>query len=148
MSYKYNSIRKWKREGFKSLLQILILIFFSFFSSFSSGIGDQTNLFFLAFLLLVVMERVYNAIYYFTLHNKDYLIIESSSISIYKGKLFPKKYIEYHKVKHVVQVSDIIILKLHDGKEEEIYTERLSHSDTNEVKKELKHRLGQKAVTL
>lgn len=62
-----------------------------------------------------------------------------SWLSIYKGSLIPRKRIPFNQVDRVVQINEVLLFKLANGKEEQIYTEWLSNEDTLELKTELKH---------
>ena len=90
---------------------------------------------------------IYRAIYYFKLHQKDYLIIGESSLSIFRGIIFPRRTINFNQIERVVQIDEVIILKLHSGKEEQINTEWLSDKNNADLKKELKQIFGSNAIS-
>ncbi|MBM7662614.1 membrane protein YdbS with pleckstrin-like domain [Bacillus mesophilus] len=146
MRYKFDSNKKWIREGLKSLLQVIIAIPLSYYSLFTFDTGDSLSLILGVVLTVFVLIQINRSVYYFTLHQKDYLIMEKESVSIYKGNFFARKVIPYNKVERVVQIEDLIVFRLQNGEEEQIYTELLSGEGTLEVKKALKCRFGQKAI--
>jgi len=89
---------------------------------------------------------ILRAKYYFTLNKKDYLILEGGSVSIYRGSLFRRKQILFSQVEVVVQVSDVILFIMNNGKEEQIYTDLISDEDQVELIKNLKSIFDSKAV--
>lgn len=92
------------------------------------------------------MIAILRAIYYFKLNKKDYLFLEGESLSIYRGFLFRRKQILFGQVEVVVQVSDVILFIMNNGKEEQIYTDLISEEDQVELIKNLKSIFDSKAV--
>ncbi|MEH7239122.1 hypothetical protein [Bacillus sp. JJ1562] len=148
MGYRFVSNKRWIRESIFAIIYVLTITILSVYSFLTFEVGDFTNPI-LSFILIVsIIVGIYRAIYYFKLPTKDYLIIEGRYLSIYRGNLIPRKMIQFDKVERVVQVNDIIIIKLSNGKEEQIYIEWLSNGDNIELKKELKHWFEEKAIAL
>ncbi|WP_164670114.1 hypothetical protein [Virgibacillus doumboii] len=148
MRYKFISKRKWIREGILSIFNVLLIIF-SVSYSFSIIDTGYTAKAFLSILLFVfILLGTNRALYYFKLHKKDYLIIDDSSLSMYRGNILSRKLIRFNHVDRVAKINEVIVFKLDNGKEEPIYTEWLSNEDTEELKKELKCRFGSKGISL
>lgn len=144
--YKFISKKKWIREGIHSIVYVLIITIISIYSYISFNAGDFTHPIISIILIASIMIAILRAIYYFKLDKKDYLILESISLSIYRGFFLPRKLILFSQVEEVVQVSEVVLFIMNNGKEEQIYTDFLSNEDQVELIKTLKNIFDSKAV--
>ncbi|UOQ48989.1 hypothetical protein MUN88_02295 [Gracilibacillus caseinilyticus] len=67
-------------------------------------------------------------------------------LSIYRGPVLSRKLINFDHVDRVVQINTVILFKMENGKEEQIFTDFLSNEDTAEIKDQLKKKFGSKAI--
>ena len=146
MKYKFNTKRKWFKVGINSVVYVLAVLLTGIFMFITLDAGATANMILVIAYTIFSLLGIYRAIYYFNLHKKDYLIIEESSLSIYRGNFLSRKIIRFNQVEHVVRLNEMIILKLNNGKEEQIYTEWLSDKNALELKKKLKQMFGPKAI--
>ncbi len=144
--YKFTSKKKWIRQGTNSLLYVLIIGFLSIYFDIFFNAVNFTNPIIFIILISSILIAILRAKYYFKLNKKDYLILEGGSVSIYRGFLFRRKQILFSQVEVVVQVSDVILLIMNNGKEEQIYTDLISNEDQVELIKNLKSIFDTKAV--
>ncbi|WP_077618158.1 hypothetical protein [Bacillus sinesaloumensis] len=146
MGFKFVSRKKWKREAVTSLLYVFTITTLILISFFSFDGGGFTNPILTFVYIVLIMGGIYRATYYLKLHKKDYLTIDDKSFSIYRGNILPRKQIPFSHVQRVVQVNDVIILLMKDGKEEQIDTDYLSNKDKSELTKTLKLLFATKTV--
>lgn len=144
--YKFVTKKKWIREGIHSIVYVLIITFISIYSYIAFDAGDFTNPIISIILIASITIAILRAIYYFKLDKKDYLILENSSLSVYRGFFLPRKSILFSQVEEVVQVSEVVLFIMNNGKEEQIYTDFLSNEDQVELIKTLKSIFDSKAV--
>lgn len=147
MNYKFNSKRKSFREGIKSVVYVLAMLFIGILQYITLDAGYTANMILIIVYTIIILFGIYRTIYNFKLHKEDYLIVDENSLSIYRGNIFPRKIISFDQIERVVQVNGAIILKLFNGKEEQIYTEWLSDKKTLELKNEFKQIFGSKAIS-
>nr|WP_304214352.1 hypothetical protein [Fredinandcohnia onubensis] len=144
--YKFVSKKKWIREGIHSIVYILIITIISIYSYIAFDAGDFTHPILGIILIASIIIAILRAIYYFKLDKKDYLILENSSLSKYRGFFLPRKSILFSQVEEVVQVSEVVLFIMNNGKEEQIYTDFLSNEDQEQLIKSLKSIFNSKAV--
>ncbi|WP_099363472.1 hypothetical protein [Fredinandcohnia onubensis] len=144
--YKFVTKKKWIREGIHSIVYVLIITFISIYSYIAFDAGDFTNPIISIILIALIIIAILRAIYYFKLDKKDYLILKNNSLSTYRGFFLPRKSILFSEVEEVVQVSEVVLFIMNNGKEEQIYTDFLSTEDQGELIKNLKTIFDTKAV--
>ncbi|WP_101846881.1 hypothetical protein [Halobacillus sp. Marseille-P3879] len=80
-------------------------------------------------------------IQYFRMPEKDYIRMEEDRVTFDKGTIWPRKAVKYEQVEEVAEVNDIILLKMNDGREQEIHTDWLEEQDTRELRVSLRERI-------
>ncbi|SFM06960.1 hypothetical protein SAMN04487943_107105 [Gracilibacillus orientalis] len=147
MVFKFNPDVNWKKYTINWLLDVIaiviigIITFYNMFEFYSIQL-------IVAILLqvLLVVFGITRVMYYFSLPNKVYLKLEEDYISMYRPNLVSKNRIEHTHIKRVVEMNDIILLVMENGKEEQIRKEWLTEEDTMVLKNELKTTFGEKVI--
>lgn len=142
MGYKFVRKKRWIREGILSILYVLIIVFLGIYLFLTSNIGNLTNV----ILIVFIVATIYRAIYYFKLPKQYYLIIETDSLSIYRGNILPRKLIPFNKVERIVQMNEVITFIMDDGKEQQVYTDFLSNENKLALKKILHLKFASESV--
>lgn len=142
MGYKFVRKKRWIREGIISLLYVLIIAFLGSYLFLTSNTNNFINI----ILIVFIIAAIYRAIYYFKLPKQYYLIIETDSLSIYRGNILPRKLILFNKVERIVQMNEVITFIMDDGKEQQVYTDFLSNENKLALKKILHLKFASESV--
>ncbi|MFC4401606.1 hypothetical protein [Gracilibacillus xinjiangensis] len=141
MNYTYGNSDKWRNKGISSLINVLI-VFVAWIIIFASS--QLSQVFFLiisAILLFFVCSRIYKAVYFFRLANKDYVIIDQQSL-ILNGQFTPKKQVSFAQIKEAAEVNETLVIKLENGGEEVIYLDWLDKEDSLKLLEQLQGKIG------
>ncbi len=147
MRLKFSEEINWKKRGILWVLYVVLVIFSNILTMVVRP--DATISFYLIFITLVILFTafgVYKILFYFQIQEKNYIIITGEKLTIYRGNLLSRKDIPFKKIKRVVQISDMLLVKLVNDREEQIHTEWLTEKDSQTLKRELKARLGEKVI--
>ncbi|UOQ84419.1 hypothetical protein [Gracilibacillus salinarum] len=146
MHYHFIAQKKWKKEGISTLVFLCIVVIGFIFMLLDVNIQGTTLWLSTIFISLIILFGVYKSYYYLTLPRRNYLIMNDDHVSIYRGPVLSRKLVSFDQVDRVVQINTVILFKLENGKEEQIFTDFLSEEDTVEIKEQLKKKFGPKAI--
>lgn len=138
MGFKYNNRKRLIRTGVGFLIFALLNLGVFVFTIFMNSLQNEITIFINVVCLAI---GVITGIHYVQLPKKDYIRIDDNAISVHTGPGKTRKRILFDSIKMVVEVSNIIEIKLNNKKEQIVYLSSLAEDDV----KELKERLKQKA---
>ncbi|GGF34674.1 hypothetical protein GCM10010954_37200 [Halobacillus andaensis] len=99
-------------------------------------------IFFVYLAIAIFFSGLWQMVQYFRMPEKDYVRLEKDHITLDKGALLPRKTVHFDRVERLAEINDVMLLKMENGQEQEIYTEWLAHEDTKELRISLKERIN------
>ncbi|WP_058307177.1 hypothetical protein [Gracilibacillus massiliensis] len=147
MRFSFSKDINWIKRAILWLLYISVVIVFNIITMVNqSQAVISYYLIVISLTILFTAFGVYKSLFYFKIQEKDYITIDHDQLSIYKGNLLSRTTIPFQKVERVVEISSMLLIKLVNGKEQQIHTEWLTEKDSETLKRELKTRLGDKVI--
>ncbi|MGP4041660.1 hypothetical protein ACTWP4_17400 [Gracilibacillus sp. D59] len=141
MEFNFSPNFKWKKYSIGWLLYVLAIVITGVVTTFLTSNSTELMITIILQVLLVVFG-INRVIYYYNLPNKVYLRMEEGYLLMYRPNVLSKKQIEYSNIKRVVEMKDMILLVMKDGKEEQIHKEWLTEKDFLMLRKELQSTFG------
>ncbi|SHN07001.1 hypothetical protein [Gracilibacillus kekensis] len=147
MRFSFRKEINWIKRGILWLLYISVVIIVNIITLVNqSQEAISYYLIMISLTILFTAFGVYKSLFYFNIQEKDYITIDHDQLSIYKGNLLSRKTIPFQKIERVVEISNTLLIKLVNGKEQQIHTEWLTEKDSQTLRRELKTRLGEKFI--
>ncbi|KAB8125500.1 hypothetical protein F9U64_22545 [Gracilibacillus oryzae] len=141
MHYTYGNSSKWRNKGILSIITGALVILVWIITFIDNELSYVVFLILTAIFLVFVCFRVYRAIYYFKLPEKDYVIIDDNSL-ILKEMFLPNYKIPYAEIKHVAKINKILVITLENNREKHIYLDWLDKEDSSHLIEQLQGKVG------
>ena len=138
MDFKYNNRKRLIRTGVGFLIFALLNLGVFVFLILTNGLQDEIII---VINVICLAIGVITGIHYVQLPKKDYIRIDDNAISVHTGPGKTRKRMLFGSIKMIVEVSNIIEIKLNNKKEKIVYLDSLAEDDVKVLKERLKQKI-------